>query len=170
VGRGILDTLMDLVSGIPDERAAVVAARIREQGLADSVRYSDPLIRDWVARRTRAALLALQENADTPVVRAELAATGATAPMPAFQPKVPVIGPIEEVWMTTDDLQWNDRLMRDFPCWSNLKAEVVNFVQLGVEREDALKLATAEFDAPAAAVHAARHYLDLLTTRGYLLP
>jgi hypothetical protein len=169
VGRGVLDTLADLVSGIPDERAAVVAARIREQGLADGVRYNDPLIRDWVARRTRAALLALQETADTPVVRAELAATGTTAPMPAFQPKVPVIGPIEEVWMTTDDLQWNDRLMRDFPCWSNLKAEVVNFIQLGVEREDALKLATAEFDAPAAAVHAARHYLELLTARGYLL-
>jgi len=170
VGRGILDTLADLVSGIPDDRAAVVVARIREQGLADSVRYSDPLIRDWVARRTRAALLALQETTDTPVVRAELAAIGTTAPMPEFQPKVPVIGPIEEVWMTTDDLQWNDRLMRDFPCWSNLKAEVVNFIQLGVEREDALKLATAEFDAPAAAVHAARHYLELLTAGGYLLP
>ena len=170
VGRGVLDTLADLVSGIPDERAAVVAARIRAQGLADSVRYNDPLIRDWVARRTRAALLALQETTDTPVVRAELAATGTTAPMPAFLPRVPVIGPIEEVWMTPDDLQWNDRLMRDFPCWYNLKAEVVNFIQLGVEREDALKLATAEFDAPAAAVHAARHYLDLLTARGYLLP
>jgi hypothetical protein len=170
VGCGVLNTLADLVSGIPDERAAAVAARIREQGLADSVRYNDPLIRDWVARRTRAALLALQETADTPVVRAELAATGTTAPMPAFQPKVPVIGPIEEAWMTPDDLQWNDRLMRDFPCWYNLKAEVVNFIQLGVEREDALKLATAEFDAPAAAVHAARHYLELLTTKGYLLP
>ncbi|MCX6085102.1 MAG: DUF4910 domain-containing protein [Caldiserica bacterium] len=168
VGRGVLETLSDLVSGIPDERAAVVAARIRERGLADSVRYNDPLIRDWVARRTRAALLVLQESADTPVVRAELAATGTTAPMPDFQPKVPIIGPIEEVWMTTDDLQWNDRLMRDFPCWSNLKAEVVNFIQLGVEREDALKLATAEFDAPVAAVHAARHYLELLTARGYL--
>ncbi|MBA4364549.1 MAG: hypothetical protein C0398_00905 [Coprothermobacter sp.] len=170
VGRGVLDTIADLVSGIPDERTAVVAARIREQGLADSVRYNDPLIRDWVARRTCAALLALQEIADTPVVRAELAATGTTAPMPAFQPRVPVIGPIEEVWMTTDDLQWNDRLMRDFSCWYNLKAEVINFIQLGVEREDALKLATAEFDAPAAAVHAARHYLDLLTAKGYLLP
>ena len=170
VGRGVLDTLVDLASGIPDERAAVVAARIRAQGLADSVRNSDPLIRDWVARRTRTALLALQEVADTPVVRAELAATGNTAPMPDFQPKVPVIGPIEEVWMTSEDLQWNDRLMRDFPCWYNLKAEVVNFIQLGVEREDALKLATAEFDAPAAAVHAARHYLELLTTKGYLLP
>lgn len=170
VGRGVLDTLADLLSGIPDERAAVVAARIREQGLADSVRSTDPLIRDWVARRTRAALLALQETADTPVVRAELAATGTTAPMPAFQPRVPVIGPIEEVWMDPDDLQWNDRLVRDFPCWYNLKAEVVNFIQLGIEREEALKLASAEFDAPAAAVHAARHYLDLLTTRGYLLP
>jgi aminopeptidase YwaD len=170
VGRGVLNTLADLVSGIPDERAVVVAARIREQGLADSVRYNDPLIRDWVARRTRAALLALQETTDTPVVHAELAATGITAPMPAFQPRVPVIGPIEEVWMTPEDLQWNDRLMRDFPCWYNLKAEVVNFIQLGAEREDALKLATAEFDAPAAAVHAARHYLDLLTARGYLLP
>jgi aminopeptidase-like protein len=170
VGRGVLDTLADLIAGIPDERAAVVAARIREQGLTDSVRYSDPLIRDWVARRTRAALLALQETTDTPVVRAELAAAGATAPMPAFQPRVPVIGPIEEVWMTPDDLQWNDRLIRDFPCWYHLKAEVVNFIQLGVEREDALKLATAEFDAPAAAVHAARHYLDLLIAKGYLLP
>ena len=70
VGRGVLDTLADLIAGIPDERAAVVAARIREQGLTDSVRYSDPLIRDWVARRTRAALLALQETTDTPVVRA----------------------------------------------------------------------------------------------------
>ena len=170
VGRGVLDTLVDLASGIPDERAAVVAAHIRSQGLADSVRYSDPLIRDWVARRTRAALLALQETADTPVVRAELAATGTTAPMPEFQPKVPIIGPIEEVWMSPDDLQWNDRLMRDFPCWYNLKAEVVNFIQLGIEREDALKLATAEFDAPAPAVHAARHYLELLTTKGYLLP
>ncbi|MFZ2413370.1 MAG: DUF4910 domain-containing protein [Candidatus Cryosericum sp.] len=170
VGRGVLNTLMDLASGIPDERAAVVAARIRSQGLADSVRYSDPLIRDWVARRTRAALLALQETADTPVVRAELAATGTTAPMPEFQPKVPIIGPIEEVWMSPDDLQWNDRLMRDFPCWYNLKAEVINFIQLGMEREEALKLATAEFDAPAPAVHAARHYLELLTTKGYLLP
>ena len=90
--------------------------------------------------------------------------------MPAFQPRVQVIGPIEEVWMTTEDLQWNDRLMRDFTCWYNLKGEVVNFIQLGVEREDALKLATAEFDAPAAAVHAARHYLELLTAKGYLLP
>jgi hypothetical protein len=90
--------------------------------------------------------------------------------MPEFHPKVPIIGPIEEVWMSPDDLQWNDRLMRDFPCWYNLKAEVVNFIQLGMEHEDALKLATAEFDAPAAAVHAARHYLELLTTRGYLLP
>ena len=54
--------------------------------------------------------------------------------------------------MTPEDLQWNDRLMDDFPCWYNLKAEVVNFIQLDVEREDALKLATAEFDAPAAAV------------------
>jgi aminopeptidase YwaD len=170
VGRGVLDTLVDLASGIPDERAAVVAARIREQGLADSVRYSDPLIRDWVARRTRAALLALQETTDTPVVRAELAAAGTTAPMPAFQPRVPVIGPIEEVWMAPEDLQWNDRLMHDFPCWYNLKAEVVNFIQLDIEREDALKLAAAEFDAPAAAVHAARHYLDLLTAKGYLLP
>ncbi len=170
VGRGTLNTLMDLASGIPEERAAVVAAHIRSQGLADSVRYSDPLIRDWVARRTRAALLALQETADTPVVRAELAATGTTAPMPEFQPKVPIIGPIEEVWMSPDDLQWNDRLMRDFPCWYNLKAEVINFIQLGIEREDALKLATAEFDAPAPAVHAARHYLELLTTKGYLLP
>lgn len=170
VGRGVLDTLVDLASGIPDERAAVVAARIRAQGLTDSVRNSDPLIRDWVARRTRTALLALQEMADTPVVRAELAATGNTAPMPDFQPKVPVIGPIEEVWMTSEDLQWNDRLMRDFPCWYNLKAEVVNFIQLGAEREDALRLAAAEFDAPAAAVHAARHYLELLTTKGYLLP
>jgi aminopeptidase YwaD len=170
VGRGVLDTLADLISGIPDVRAAVVAARVREQGLADSVRYNDPLIRDWVARRTRAALLALQEITDTPVVRAELAAAGTTAPMPAFQPMVPVIGPIEEVWMTPEDLQWNDRLMRDFPCWYNLKTEVVNFIQLDVEREDALKLATAEFDAPAAAVHAARHYLDLLTAKGYLLP
>jgi aminopeptidase YwaD len=170
VGRGVLDTLVDLASGIPDERAAVVAAHIRSQGLADSVRYSDPLIRDWVARRTRAALLALQETADTPVVRAELAATGTTAPMPEFQSKVPIIGPIEEVWMSPDDLQWNDRLMRDFPCWYNLKAEVINFIQLGIEREDALKLATAEFDAPAPAIHAARHYLELLTTKGYLLP
>lgn len=170
VGRGVLNTLMDLASGIPDERAAVVAARIRSQGLADSVRHSDPLVRDWVARRTRAALLALQESADTPVVRAELAATGTTAPMPEFQPKVPIIGPIEDVWMSPDDLQWNDRLMRDFPCWYNLKAEVVNFIQLGVEREDALKLGTAEFDAPAPAVHAVRHYLELLTTKGYLLP
>ena len=170
VGRGLLDTLVDLASGIPDERAAVVATRIHAQGLTDSVRNSDPLIRDWVARRTRSALLALQEITDTPVVRAELAATGVTAPMPDFQPKVPVLGPIEEVWMTPEDLQWNDRLMRDFPCWYNLKAEVINFIQLGVEREDALKLATAEFGAPVAAVHAARHYLDLLTTKGYLLP
>lgn len=170
VGRAVLDTIVDLVAGIPDERAAIVATRIREQGLADSVRYNDSLIRDWVARRTRAALLGLQEVADTPVVRAELAATGTTAPMPAFQPRVPVIGPLEEVWMTMDDLQWNDRLIRDFPCWYNLKAEVVNFIQLGAEREDALRLAAAEFDAPPAAVHAARHYLDLLTDRGYLLP
>ncbi|MHB8106617.1 MAG: DUF4910 domain-containing protein [Candidatus Cryosericum sp.] len=170
VGRGILNTLADLVSSIPDERTAVVAARIRERGLEDSVRYSDPLIRDWVARRTRAALLALQETADSPVVRAELAAAGMTAPMPAFQPRVPVIGPVEEAWMSPEDLQWNDRLMNDFPCWCNLKAEVVNFIQLDVEREDALRLATAEFDAPAAAVHAARHYLELLTMKGYLLP
>lgn len=170
VGRGVLDTLADLVAGISDERAGVVAARIRAQGLADSVRYSDPLIRDWVARRARAAPLALQETADTPVVRAELAAAGTTAPIPPFQPRVPVIGPIEEVWMTSEDLQWNDRLMRDFPCWYNLKAEVVNFIQLGAEREDALRLAAAEFDAPAAAVHAARHYLELLTARGFLLP
>ncbi len=170
VGRGVLDTLADLTSGIPDERAAIVASRIHAQGLADSVRHDDPLIRDWVARRTRAALLALQETADTPVVRAELAATGTAAPMPAFQRKVPVIGPIEEVWMTPDDLQWNDRLMCDFPCWYNIKAEVVNFIQLGVEREDALKLAAAEFDAPVAVAPEARHYLDLLTARGYLLP
>jgi len=170
VGRGVLNTLTDLSSGIPDERAAIVASRIRAQGLADSVRHDDPLIRDWVARRTRAALLALQETADTPVVRAELAAMGTAAPMPAFQRRVPVIGPIEEVWMAPDDLQWNDRLMSDFPCWYNIKAEVVNFIQLGVEREDALKLATAEFDAPVAIAPEARHYLDLLTARGYLLP
>jgi hypothetical protein len=90
--------------------------------------------------------------------------------MPAFQRRVSVLGPVEEAWMTTEDLQWNDLLSGDFPSWSALKAEVANFIQLGLEREDAVTLAAAEFDAPPAALQAVWHYLDLLTERGYLLP
>jgi hypothetical protein len=170
VGKGILNALADLCEGIPEDRAAMVATRIREQGLIDGARSDDPLVRDWVVRRTRAALTALQEIADTPAVWAELSATGPAEPMPSFQPKVTILGPLEEVWMTADDLQWNEGLSGEFPCWSLLKAETVNFIQLGVPREDALKLAAAEFDAPSAALEAIRQYLGLLTERGYLLP
>jgi aminopeptidase YwaD len=170
VGRGILNTLVDLCDGIPDERAAVVAIRIREQGLIDSARSTDPLVRTWATRRTRAALVALQEIADTPAVQAELSATGPAEAIPTFQHRVSVLGPVEEVWMTAEDLQWNDLLSGNFPSWSALKAEVTNFIQLGLEREDAVTLAAAEFDAPPAALQAVWHYLDLLTERGYLLP
>jgi hypothetical protein len=169
-GHGILDTLADLCDGIPDERAASVAARIREQGLIDSVRSGDTLTRDWIARRTHAALVMLQNAADTPGVRAELAAAGTADPMPAFRSSVPVLGPIEEAWMSTEDLQWNDRLLRSVPYWCVLKAETVNFIQLGLKREEALTLAAAEFGASPAAVQEARRYLDLLTERGFLLP
>ncbi|MHB8071088.1 MAG: DUF4910 domain-containing protein [Candidatus Cryosericum sp.] len=170
VGKGILNALADLCESVPEDRAAMVATRMREQGLIDGARSDDPLVRDWAVRRTRAALIALQEIADTPAVWAELSATGLAEPMPPFQQKVSILGPIEEVWMTTEDLQWNDHLSGEFPCWSALKAETVNFIQLGVVREDALKLAAAEFDAPSAALQAIRRYLDLLTERGYLVP
>jgi len=170
VGKGILNTLADLCDSIPEDRAAVVATRIHEQGLIDGARSDDPLVRDWAVRRTRTALTGLQEIADTPAVWAELSATGPAEPMPSFQPKATVLGPLEEVWMTTEDLQWNDRLSGEFSCWSALKAETVNFIQLGVPREDALTLAAAEFDAPPAALEAIRQYLGLLTERKYLLP
>jgi len=170
VGRGILDTLADLCEGIPEERAAMVATRIREQGLIDGARSDDPLVRDWVVRRTRAALTSLQEIADTPAVWAELSATGPAEPLPPFQRKVSILGPVEDVWMTSEDLQWNDRLSGEYPCWSLLKAETVNFLQLGLAREDALRLAAAEFDAPSAALEAVGRYLSLLMERGYLQP
>jgi hypothetical protein len=170
VGRGILATLADLCEDMPEDRAAMVATRIREQGLIDGARSDDPLVRDWVVRRTRAALTSLQDVADTPAVWAELSATGPAEPLPPFQPRTSVLGPIEDVWMTSEDLQWNDRLSGEYPCWSLLKAETVNFLQLGMTPEDALKLAAAEFDVPSAALEATRRYLSLLTERGYLLP
>lgn len=169
IGSGVLSTLIDLCEGIPEERASTVAARLHEQCVIDRVRSDDAFVRDWIVRRTRAALLALRDVADTPAVRSELSAIGQAEPLPAFRHATSILGPLQDAWMMDGDAQWNDQLLAEFPPWSAFRGEVVNFLQLGLSRDEALTLSGAEFGASPAIFDACRRYLDLLTERGFLL-
>ena len=71
--------------------------------------------------------------------------------------------------MKNGDAQWNEQLLAGFPPWSAFRGEVVNFLQLGLSRDEALTLSGAEFGASPAIFDACRRYLDLLAERGFLL-
>lgn len=162
VGEAVLGIISDLEE-MKTETLAGISARIVDNYLRETGDDHPPLVENY---RAHLALTKLQQLAEYGEAVPALDWLGEEAG--DFTPPQPredfrsFTGPLSRDWMDIEERLEHLKLRRRYDDWGNFCFELLNFLELGYEREDAIELARAEFDLPEEIEEEARDLLEKL--------
>ncbi|BBJ27240.1 DUF4910 domain-containing protein [Athalassotoga saccharophila] len=140
IGRATLESLGDIIDGISKEIAQATASRIFDRFM----KYDkDPLVKNWIAFRTYKSLEAFSKYADVKnlmnYVKKEINLDLRSKGVKRFK------GPLGDSWMNEKDEEWEFETLKKYPAFRDYKDELLNFLDLGFNFKEAVKIASEEF-------------------------
>ncbi len=141
IGSATLESLAEIIDGLPKEVANATASRIFNGFL----RYDgDPLVKDWIAFRTYKSLEIFSKYANVKSLMNYLKKE-INFDLPKAKKIKRFKGPIGDSWMNEKDKEWEFEVLKKYPAFRDYKDELLNFLDLGFDFNDAVKISSEEF-------------------------
>ena len=164
IGKGVLNSIMDLTYEMPHIVATKISANILKEFIVEYNTYEEPVIRDWMVTRARRKLRSLSKYADVKSVLNMIEKYSNFRDIPEKSSNLRRIkGPVADSWMNSEDREWFFKLTRKLPAWRDYKDELLNFMEIGFSVEDAIKLASCEFEISVDVSEDSRRYIKRLS-------
>ncbi len=162
IGKGVLDSIVDLAERMDDETGVEVAAKILEDFMIEYHNAKSETISNWMAVRAMKKLEGLSKYADVSEAVSMIEKYPDMTKVPEHSGIRKVRGPIADSWMKGADFEWGFRISGKVPQWYNFKDELLNFMEIGFGFREALELSAAEFGIKQDLTEDASHYLQRL--------
>ncbi len=168
VGEGVIDIISDLIE-MSSESASATAARIVKNYLEHDKNKEPELVSEYRAFLAREKLYQLEALSELGPELKWLEEETDNFSLPDYRSDFrSVTGPIASDWMDAKTKIEYVKNRRQYKNWGNFIFELLNFMELGFAREEAMELARAEFDLPAEVKEKADSLLNGLQEKGLI--
>lgn len=142
IGKATLESLGEIINGIPNEIAKATASRIFDAFMKYD---ADPLTKNWITFRTYKSLEAFSKYANVKTLMNYLRKEINFDLIPKAKKVKNFKGPLGDSWMNEKDEEWEFETLKKYPAFRDYKDELLNFLDLGFDFKKAVKMASEEF-------------------------
>ena len=160
VGKSVIDIIDDLID-MSSESASAAAARIVKNYLEPDKKEESELVKRYRAFLAREKLEQLNELAELGPELKWLEEEAAGFSLPNYRDNFrSVTGPIANHWMGAKTRVEYVKNRRKYENWGNFIFELINFLELGFDKTEAIELARMEFGLSEEVVSKAEDLLE----------
>ncbi len=160
IGNGVLNTIADLVDGMPVESAQKVKAKIFSNFIESESK--EEVVKKWMAFRAYKSFDSLSKYTDTGELLDYMKKHVDFNWIPKRIHLKNFKGPLGDSWMKDGDFEWEFRVMKKHPAFRDYKDELLNFMEMGFSFEDSVSMASAEFEISVDLTEESKHFVERL--------
>lgn len=169
IGKGVLNSIMDLTYEMSHITAMKISANVLKEFIIGYNMYEDSLVSNWMAIRALRKLKSLSKYTDVKSILDMVEKYSKIHEMPEKSSNLRKIrGPVADSWMNSEDKEWFFKLIKKLPAWRDYKDELLNFMEIGFSIEDAIKLASHEFEISTDISEDSKRYIKRLLEEGII--
>ncbi len=143
IGSAVLETLADILEGMTRESSNKTAEKILGKFISNAL--TDETVKNWIGFRTYKSLDMFSKYADVADIKAYLKNNVDMKKLPKRKRVKKFKGPLGDLWMDETDKDWEFKVLKAYPAYRDYKDEFLNFLDLGFDFDDAVKIASEEF-------------------------
>ncbi len=143
IGNGVLETLSDILEGMSEETSNKTVEKIFGKFISNASK--DESVKNWIGFRTYESLEMLSKYADVKDIKNYVKEHFNVKMLPKRKKIKNFKGPLGDLWMNEADKDWEFKVLKACPAYRDYKDEFLNFLDLGLDFESAVKLASEEF-------------------------
>ncbi len=143
IGNGVLETLSDILEGMSEETSNKTVEKIFGKFISNASK--DESVKNWIGFRTYESLEMLSKYADVKDIKKYVKEHFNMKMLPKRKKIKNFKGPLGDLWMNEADKDWEFKVLKACPAYRDYKDEFLNFLDLGLDFESAVKLASEEF-------------------------
>ncbi len=164
IGKGVINTILDITYEMPRETAAKIQANILKEFVMGYNMFEDRLVSSWIATIAMKKLDDLSKYTNVEMSKRMVEIHLKPSEL-AIKPRRlrTIRGPVADSWMNEKDREWFFGIKRSFPDFWDFKYELLNFMELGFSKQDAIKLAKSEFEIKEDLNNHSNYYLERLS-------